>query len=109
MATNVKPMPAEKFPLGHAKENKDASAYTGFKYPSGGGNDIGMYKQPMPNPTNAMRELEGRPNRSKADTVDMSVGAISRSAGNEGTKTSGIKIRGTGAATKGTMARGPMA
>jgi hypothetical protein len=26
-----------------------------------------------------------------------------------GTKTSGIKIRGTGAATKGLMARGPMA
>lgn len=26
-----------------------------------------------------------------------------------GTKTSGIKIRGTGAATKGTTARGPMA
>jgi hypothetical protein len=26
-----------------------------------------------------------------------------------GPKTSGIKIRGTGAATKGTMARGPMA
>lgn len=27
----------------------------------------------------------------------------------EGVKTSGVKIRGTGAATKGTMARGPMA
>ncbi len=27
----------------------------------------------------------------------------------KGTKTSGIKIRGTGAATKGVMARGPMA
>ena len=26
-----------------------------------------------------------------------------------GVKTSGVKIRGTGAATKGTMARGPMA
>jgi hypothetical protein len=26
-----------------------------------------------------------------------------------GTKTSGIKIRGTGCATKGVMARGPMA
>jgi hypothetical protein len=26
----------------------------------------------------------------------------------KGVKTSGIKIRGTGAATKGTMARGPM-
>jgi hypothetical protein len=49
------------------------------------------------------------PNRSKADTVDMSVGNISRSAGNEKIKTSGIKIRGTGAATKGVMARGPMA
>jgi len=49
------------------------------------------------------------PNRSKADTVDMSVGAISKSAGDEPIKTSGIKIRGTGAATKGVMSRGPMA
>jgi hypothetical protein len=49
------------------------------------------------------------PNRSKADTVDMSVGNISKSAGNEKIKTDGIKIRGTGAATKGVMARGPMA
>jgi hypothetical protein len=29
--------------------------------------------------------------------------------GRDDTKTSGIKIRGTGAATKGVMARGPMA
>jgi hypothetical protein len=49
------------------------------------------------------------PNRSKADTLDMSIGNISKSAGDEKVKTSGIKIRGTGAATKGTMARGPMA
>ena len=49
------------------------------------------------------------PNRSKVDTVDMSVGNISKSAGDEKIKTSGIKIRGTGAATKGLMARGPMA
>jgi hypothetical protein len=49
------------------------------------------------------------PNRSNAANVDMSVGNISRSAGNEAVKTSGIKIRGTGAATKGLMARGPMA
>ena len=49
------------------------------------------------------------PNRSKLDTYDVSVGAISKSAGDEATKTDGIKIRGTGAATKGTMARGPMA
>ena len=49
------------------------------------------------------------PNRSKSDAYDVSIGAISKSAGNEPTKTSGIKIRGTGAATKGLMARGPMA
>lgn len=49
------------------------------------------------------------PNRSKLDTVDMSVGAISKSAGNEPTKTTGIKMRGAGAATKGFMSRGPMA
>ena len=49
------------------------------------------------------------PNRSKLDEYDVSVGAISKSAGDEKVKTSGIKIRGTGAATKGLMARGPMA
>lgn len=64
------------------------------------------YKQPQQIPT---VESGSGPNRSNANTVDMSVGAISRSAGTEGVKTNGIKIRGTGAATKGTMARGPMA
>ena len=49
------------------------------------------------------------PNHSKLDTVDMGVGGISKSAGEKPAKTSGIKIRGTGAATKGLMARGPMA
>jgi len=49
------------------------------------------------------------PNRSKADTVDMSIGNISKSAGEEQVKTTGIKMRGTGAATKGLMCRGPMA
>jgi hypothetical protein len=49
------------------------------------------------------------PNRSKADTVNMSVGNISRSAGEQPIKTDGIKMRGTGAATKGVMSRGPMA
>lgn len=49
------------------------------------------------------------PNKSKLDQYDVSVGAVSKSAGDEPVKTSGIKIRGTGAATKGVMARGPMA
>jgi len=49
------------------------------------------------------------PNRSKLDTYDVSIGGISKSAGDEPVKTSGIKVRGTGAATKGLLARGPMA
>lgn len=49
------------------------------------------------------------PDRSKADTVNMSVGNISKAAGNQPVKTSGIKMRGSGAATKGFMSRGPMA
>lgn len=49
------------------------------------------------------------PNKSKLDQYDVSIGAISKSAGDESTKKDGIKIRGTGAATKGVMARGPMA
>lgn len=48
------------------------------------------------------------PNHSNASTVNMSVGAVTR-RDQPGTKTSGIKVRGTGAATKGVMARGPMA
>lgn len=54
-------------------------------------------------------EFNARPNMSKADTLDMSIGAISKSAGNEPVKTTGIKMRGAGAATKGVMSRGPMA
>ena len=48
------------------------------------------------------------PNGSDANTVNMSAGNIYK-RDDAGPKTSGIKIRGTGAATKGVMARGPMA
>jgi hypothetical protein len=49
------------------------------------------------------------PNRSNADTVDMSVGNMYKRPDGGSTKTSGIKMRGAGAATKGVMSRGPMA
>lgn len=45
----------------------------------------------------------------QACDVKMSVGNIARGGYSPDAKTSGIKVRGTGAATKGTMARGPMA
>ena len=47
-------------------------------------------------------------NRFTANDVNMSVGNISRDPYKE-PKTSGIKMRGTGCATKGVMSRGPMA
>ena len=92
MVAQVKPTTKNSPPVktGANRDNKPAEAYAN------------RYKEALP-------ELNARPNKSKLDTYDVSIGAISKSAGNEPTKTDGIKIRGTGAATKGVMARGPMA
>lgn len=73
-----------------AKNNKPASAYAGRA-------------------KEGLKDLAKRANMSKLDTVDAGVGNIDKSAGSEGIKTTGIKTRGNGAATKGTIARGPMA
>lgn len=61
------------------------------------------YKQPKTVPTANL----GKP--VELAEVGASVGNIGKADSADGVKTSGIKIRGTGAATKGTMARGPMA
>ena len=45
----------------------------------------------------------------KADSVNMSVYGVDRHGYSPEAKTTGIKMRGTGAATKGVMSRGPMA
>jgi len=80
-----------------------------------GGKEVGsaaVYAKPHTMDGKAMKISSNpgkEPNRSKTDSLDISVGGISKSAGNEPIKTDGIKIRGTGAATKGVMARGPMA
>ena len=70
------------------KNNKPASAYAG-------------------------RAKEGLKTTRKSENdlanLDMSVGNIDKSKGEYAVKKDGIKIRGTGAATKGTIARGPMA
>ena len=79
-----------------------------------GGKEVGpasVYAQPhtMTGSTTRIQNNPGSlPDSSEANNVNMSVGNISRRAAPT-EKTSGIKIRGTGAATKGTMARGPMA
>jgi len=48
------------------------------------------------------------PNLSNPDTLDMTLNGFSNKRPSPA-KTSGIKIRGTGCATKGVMAKGPMA
>jgi len=80
-----------------------------------GGKEVGpasVYAKPHTMDGKAVKATTNpgkEPNHSRVDTVNMSVGAFSNKPDGMGTKTSGIKIRGTGAATKGTMARGPMA
>lgn len=105
----VKVTAATSYPLGHAKENKDASSYTEFKYPSGGGNDIGVYKQPMPTPAKhaAAKDVITK-NGNGMDMNNISVGGVSK--GNYAKENPyGVGVmRGYGAATKGRKISGKM-
>lgn len=49
-----------------------------------------------------------KPEQNFVDTLKPSAGNVGKPL-DKGIKTDGIKIRGTGAATKGVMARGPLA
>ena len=89
--------PADSYPLGHAKENKDASAYTGFKYPEGGGNDIGVYKQPMQNPNPA----DGVYGNMVTGGLNISVGNVTKGGAKGINPYGGKEMGGYGAATKG--------
>jgi hypothetical protein len=64
------------------------------------------YNQPKPAETQAV--LAPSNNKKFMREMNVSVGNT-HSNDYKPTKTSGIKIRGTGCATKGLMARGPMA
>jgi hypothetical protein len=66
---------------------------------------MATYKVPKPVPTVVVGEEPAKETMRKANVSVANV----RSQDYPPVKTSGIKIRGTGAATKGVMARGPMA
>jgi hypothetical protein len=51
--------------------------------------------------------VHGR-NMSDLNEYNLTVGNVNRNAGEKMIRTDGIKTRGNGAATKGTVARGPM-
>ena len=66
---------------------------------------MATYKQPKSAP---IKEAGTADNKAYLRDTAVSV-ANTRSQGYKGTKTDGIKVRGSGAATKGFIARGPMA
>ena len=78
-----------------AKENKPASAYS--KPHTMAGKAVSV-----------VDETRAESGAKRMTEINPSVGGISKGNYPE-TKTSGIKMRGAGAATKGVMARGPMA
>lgn len=92
----VKTTATEKFPLGHARENKDASVYRA----NGASVEAGMapMKAGVYANTKAAKDVDLK------DPVPNGV-----SYGTSREKTDGIVTRGNGAATKGIKARGPMA
>ena len=92
MATQIKPT-KKNSPAIHRGANRDYLPANDY---------ASRYKEALP-------DLSARANMSNSDTLDMSVGHTSKSSGNEGTKTSGITMRGHGAAIKGIKSRGPMA
>jgi hypothetical protein len=110
MATDktVKAIPGGKYPLGHAKNNKSADTYTGFVYPTGGGNDIGTYKQPMPNPVAAAKDVIDKSGNPLGD-FNIAVGGTNKGNYAKDNKYGEKTMRGYGAATKGIKTRGPMA
>jgi hypothetical protein len=77
-----------------------------------GGKEVGqaaVYAEPhtMDGKKIKAAESKGESGAKCMDSMNISVAGISKGNYKE-TKTTGIKIRGTGAATKGVMARGPM-
>jgi hypothetical protein len=83
---------------------KSADTMVGFNYPTGGGNDIGVYKQPQPNTEPSNINKSGN----CIDEFNISVGGTSK--GNiKGINPYGVgEMRGYGAATKGRKISGKM-
>jgi hypothetical protein len=70
------------------------------------------YKQPEPNPNSLDIQVSQDPNKLTAPQLNFKTARQRVSMGDparDDVKTEGITIRGCGAATKGTKARGPMA
>ena len=106
----VKVHPAESYPLGKNPDNKSADFYSGFNYPTGGGNDIGVYKQPMSVPVATEVTSRDFTNKKSAYEVGIADPAMTVSVGYDDkidARGKGV-MRGFGAATKGKKISGKM-
>lgn len=95
-----------------AKDNRSAAQSTGTEFfPADTAQPLEKYVQPRVNPNSTDIHYSEDPNKLKAQQIGKQTGTPRVSMGDptRPAKTDGITIRGCGAATKGTKARGPMA
>ena len=79
---------------------KSAQDSTGFRFAEGGGNDIGVYKQPMPNADTQPTTIVAKPGN-PMDELNISVGGVSKGNAKGMDPYGKGEMRGYGAATKG--------
>ena len=85
---------------------KTADDIVGFNYPAGGGNDIGVYKQPQDNPNR--KEVDTvYSNGSNLNDLNISVGNLTKGYRKDNMYGTGT-MKGYGAATKGKKISGKM-
>ena len=95
-----------------AKDNRSAAQSTGTEFfPADTAQPLEKYVQPRVNSNSTDIHYSQDPNKLKAQQIGKQTGTPRVSMGDptRPAKTDGITIRGCGAATKGTKARGPMA
>lgn len=95
-----------------AKDNRPAAQSTGTEFfPADTAQPLEKYVQPRPNRNSLDIQVSQDPNTLKSQDLNFKTARQRVSAGDptRPAKTDGITIRGCGAATKGTKARGPMA
>ena len=97
-----------------AKDNRSAAQSTGTEFfPADTAQPLEKYIQPRVNPNSSDIQVSQDPNTLKSQDLDFKTARQRVSAGDPGSKAMNrngeITIRGCGAATKGTKARGPMA
>ena len=114
MATKV-PATSKNSPpvvVGKNKDNRSAAKSTGTEFfPGDTAQPLEKYVQPRVNPNSTDIHFSKDPNTLRSQEISKQTGVQRVSVGDptRPAKTEGITIRGCGAATKGTKARGPMA